>query len=215
MRTVDVNELSKNKGNFIFTKELKVVGKASSSCSNLFRSLRCEILDITELDTSDVEDMRFMFGLNLKLKEIKGLENLDVSKVKDMSSLFTACEKLESVDLSSWSTNNLDNMEYMFCGCFNLKEIKGLENLDVSKVKNMDYSFGGCESLESLDISNWRTNNLEAMEYMFYKCRNLKEIKGVENLNISDKNRSTNDIFKDCPMEEVVNNTIENVDIER
>ena len=46
--------------------------------------------------------------------------------------------------------------------------------------------FANCNELVNLDLSNFNTYRVAAMDYMFYKCYKLKEIKGIYNFRISD-----------------------------
>ncbi|MCR5201890.1 MAG: DUF285 domain-containing protein [Lachnospiraceae bacterium] len=200
MVTININELARNIDTFASVmneKELKVVGKAPSDCGMLFYKSNCEVLDLTELDTSDTEDMFYFFASCCYLKEIRGLENLDVSKVANMSYTFQGCENLKTLDLSNWKTDKLNNIQSCFNSCSNLKEIKGLNNLNVLNVTNMSYMFYNCHNIETLDISNWQTNNLSDIQSIFKDCRNLKEIKGLNNLNVS-KVQNMDYMFSDC-----------------
>ena len=53
--------------------------------------------------------------------------------MKDCSFMFYGCSNLTNIDLSSFNTQNVNNMSFMFNGCSNLKEIK-LKN--GSKIEN-------------------------------------------------------------------------------
>ena len=48
----------------------------------------------------------------------------------------------------------------------------------------MSYMFDGCSSLNSINLSNFNTNNVTYMSCMFYNCKNLKK----ENISIKDEN---------------------------
>ena len=58
----------------------------------------------------------------------------------------------------------------------NLKQIIGLENLDVSNVKSMAYMFYGNTSLENIDFSGWNTSQVENFSGMFEKMSAIKEL---------------------------------------
>ena len=36
--------------------------------------------------------------------------------------------------------------------------------------------FSGCSSLEALDLSNFKTDNINKMDYAFHDCISLKEL---------------------------------------
>ena len=46
-----------------------------------------------------------------------------------MSWMFSHCESLKSIDLSSFNTNNVTDMSHMFSGCKSLK----IENIKIKK----------------------------------------------------------------------------------
>jgi len=50
-----------------------------------------EYLDLTNFDTSNVNDMSWMFTNCEKLKEIKGINNFNTSQVENMESMFLGC----------------------------------------------------------------------------------------------------------------------------
>ena len=58
--------------------------------------------------------------------------------------MFDNCIKLKNLDLSNFNTSNVMNMENMFYGCFELKEIKGIERFNTNKVTNMRGMFEFC-----------------------------------------------------------------------
>ena len=67
----------------------------------------------------------------------------------------------------------------LFCwfnGKTSLEEIEGLENLITSKVTNMQSLFQNCQSLTTLDLSTFDTQNVTDMYCMFWGCRNLQHI---------------------------------------
>ena len=57
--------------------------------------------------------------------------------------------------------------------CESLKSLD-LWNFNTQNVKNIKYMFYGCESLKSLDLSNFNTQNVKNIKYMFYECESLK-----------------------------------------
>jgi len=89
----------------------------------------------------------------------------------------------------------LPDMKGMFNSCHKLKEIKGINNFDTSKVINMRGIFCECNELEYLDLSSSNTSNATDMGYMFNNCNKLKSSKrkkGIINFN------NMNIKLKDC-----------------
>lgn len=64
--------------------------------------------------TVKITDMSYMFSGCLSLNQIQGLSDIDTSNVKDMSYMFTNCSALDMLDLSSFNTIKLTNMENAF-----------------------------------------------------------------------------------------------------
>ena len=111
-------------------------------------------LNVSSFNTSKVTDMSNMFYLYVpsyygtsELTNISGLLNWDTSNVTDMSNMFRDCEKLTTLDVSSFNT---------------------------SKVTDMRSMFDSCESLTSLDVSNFNTSNVTDMRNMFNNCTNIQ-----------------------------------------
>ena len=113
-------------------------------------------------------------------KSFIDLTDLDISELNDISYIFYGLN-MEVVDISGWNTSNVITMENMFSFCDKLKNIIGIENLDVSKLQRANAMFYGCKNLVELDLTNWNPISLENMSNMFYNCSNLKMIKNIEN----------------------------------
>ena len=108
---------------------------------------------------------------------ISVLENLDLSSfnttnVTNMEKIFYWCSSLTNLNLSNFNTSNVTNMEYMFSGCSSLTSLD-LSSFNTSNVTNMSSMFYGCSSLTSLDLSSFNTLNVINMSSMFYICSSL------------------------------------------
>ena len=113
-------------------------------------------------------------------KSFIDLTDIDISELDNLSYIFYTLN-MEVVDISGWNTSNVITMENMFSFCDKLKNIIGIENLDVSKLQRANAMFYGCKNLVELDLTNWNPISLENMSNMFYNCSNLKMIKNIEN----------------------------------
>ena len=71
-----------------------------------------------------------------------------------------------------------------------------LTDIDISELDNLSSIFCGLK-LEVVDISGWDTSNVTAMAYMFSRCKNLKSIIGIENLDVLKLKRA-NFMFDSC-----------------
>ena len=63
-----------------------------------------------------------------------------------------------------------------FQGFENLKQIKGIENLNTANVKDMNGMFKGCSNLAELDVTHFNTAKVTAMNSMFSGCSNLAKL---------------------------------------
>ncbi len=95
--------------------------------------------------------------------------------------------KVTEMDLSSFDTSNVTNMEQMFEFCFGLTSLD-LRGLDTSKVTNMAGMFCWCASLKRLDLSNFDTSNVTNMGFMFTMCFGLEELnlQGFDTSKVTD-----------------------------
>jgi surface protein len=91
-----------------------------------------------------------------------------------MAGMFYDCTKLKGIKLSSPS-NNLININCMFCNCINLTNV----DLSLFDTKNLEYMgglFDGCGKLANIDLSSFDTRNVKNMSYLFENCKNLTNI---------------------------------------
>lgn len=106
------------------------------------------------------------------LTTITHLEYLNTSQVTNMQYMFSNCESLEALDLSTFNTENVTNMSNMFYYCKSLKSLN-LSSFNTSKVTLMGSMFSDCESLTALNLSSFNTENISDYEYMFHCCKSL------------------------------------------
>ena len=161
----------------------------TSNVTNMFVMFqRCEKLqnlDLSSFDTSKVTNMNAMFN-NCYDLQILNLKGFDTKNVIEMQKTFQGLKSLENLDLSSFNTSNVTNMKGMFANCEKLSDIK-MSNFDVSNVTNMMAIFQNCKNLQTLDLSNFNIKNIEDVSYMFQNTINLKII----NMNKADFTKAT------------------------
>ena len=165
-------------------KDLNLSSFNTSKVTNMAGMFQCCIslvtLDLSSFNTSNVTDMQVMFISQkqygeMKLEEIKGIENFDTSNVTNMRGMFQLCTSLKELDLSKWDTSKVTDMKNMFYKCSSLV-ILDLSNFDTSNVTSMDSMFHFCEGLTSLNVSNFDTSNVTSMKYMFYNSKSLTSL---------------------------------------
>ena len=68
--------------------------------------------------------------------------------------------------------------------CSSLNSID-LSSFKINNVTNMSNIFSGCYSIESIDLSSFNTNNATKICFMFYGCSSLKK----ENIKLNKKEK--------------------------
>ncbi len=164
-----------NRNSHIKSNEKKIKVKTSKELQDIVRDRYLE--NPVELDLTDV----------------------DVSEINNFECLFYELPKIEIIDISGWDTSNAKNFINCFSECFKLKEIIGIEDLDTSNTVELTNMFYQCQSLESLDVSKWNTQNVNSITGFVNHCKKLKTIKGLENWDYRDLKWVTY-AFADCPI---------------
>ncbi len=112
---LSINLSFKNWPNFVTTNV--------EDMSNMFNQYQGTELDLSTFDTSKVTNMSGMFdGATVDLP-FKDWPNFITTSVESMSEMFRYYEGT-TLDLSSFDTSKVENMNYMFNGCTNLTELK-------------------------------------------------------------------------------------------
>jgi surface protein len=107
------------------------------------------------------------------LQTITGLSYMNTSELIYMGYMFYSCNKLTSLDLSSFYTPNVTKMGSLFYGCSGLTSLD-LSCFNTSKVTDMTYMFNGCSNLQTIYASNgWSTEAVSISFSMFFGCTSL------------------------------------------
>ena len=91
-------------------------------------------------------------------------------------------EQLQSIILERYNNNN---------------SFVDLTDIDISELDDLTSIFFGLDNMEVVDISGWDVSNVTIMEYTFSRCKKLKKIIGIENLDVS-KLEDTQGMFDMC-----------------
>jgi surface protein len=110
-------------------------------------------LDLSNLDTSKVSDMGYMFASCSS--NYLDLSKFDTSKVTNMQYMFSNC--ISEINIDGWDTSKVTNMQYMFQNFTNKNKHLDLSVLDFSKVTNASEMFSGC-NIDYVDIRNCNLN---------------------------------------------------------
>ncbi|EOS7735032.1 BspA family leucine-rich repeat surface protein [Enterococcus hirae] len=109
----------------------------------------------------------FSYSYLKNVTEIDGLSQLDTSNVTDMREMFRGMNSITSLDLSGFDTSNVTNMKWMFGGGLRSVTSLDLSGFDTSNVTDMYAMFYDMSNLTSLDLSNFDTSKVTDMSDMF------------------------------------------------
>ncbi len=127
-----------------------------------FHSMQANPAVISNLDTSNLTNMRYMFNSASNFKQ--DISQWVTSNVTDMNNMFGGAFSFDS-DISQWNTSNVTDMGFMFY--YGLTSFNSdISEWDTSSVTNMSYMFAGATSFAS-NISEWDVSSVTNMYAMF------------------------------------------------
>ena len=92
-----------------------------------------------------------------------------------MRNMLSSCQHLTIVDLCCFDTSNV-TMNNIFSYCQFLKSLI-ISSFNSNKVKDMSFMFYDCSSLQTLDISSFNMKNDIDKSNMFDDCSKLRNKK--------------------------------------
>jgi len=152
---------------------------------------RLSLIEVLYIDISNCTDITRLFNVCKNLRKVEGM--LVTNKITAMSSVFFACKKLTSIDLSNWDTRNVTTIQAMFYHCDSLTSLD-LSNWDVSNVSGMTCVFTWCSGLQSLNLNNWNTSNVIHMNGFLQGCALLSklDLSGFDTSKVTTMNNMLN-----------------------
>ena len=132
------------------------------SMRNLYNNKSISNVDLSQLNTSQVEDMSYMFANIYNIEKID-LSSFETGNVKTMEGMFN-CNEAPELVLSSFDTSSVTNMKYMFSYSYVIDP--DLSSFNTSNVTTMEGMFWSCYS-DRLDLSGFNTSNVTNMNGMF------------------------------------------------
>lgn len=122
-----------------------------------------------------IETAGFFQGYS-KAETITGLDKLATEDMTTMAFMFSGCEALTSVDVSSFNTAKVTSMDRMFNKCRSLTSLD-LRSFNTTNLTDMYDMFLSCESMTSLDLSSFNTAKVTDMHSLFYHNFVLSSLK--------------------------------------
>ena len=135
---------------------------------------KAEDIDVSNFDSSEVEDMAYFF---YKMNSLRSLElsSFNTDKTTDMTGMFAYVNSLKKLDLTNFNTSKVTNMSAMFHSMFNLGELK-ISSFNTENVTNMNGMFYGASKLASLELLNFDTSNVTDMGRMFSGMSSIQQL---------------------------------------
>ena len=119
-----------------------------------------------------------MFRECKNLTEIIGAETwTNTGKILQLYNTFQDCEKLVTLNVSTWDTSGVTSMANAFSGCKSLAALN-VSKWNVSSCETYINTFKDCASVKVLDISKWDMTKAtaSASQNMFNGCKSLKSL---------------------------------------
>jgi surface protein len=136
-------------------------------------------LNLKKFDTAKVTNMNHMFYNCYALSKL--VIPFKTANVTDMSYMFKNCYILCDLDVGTFDTVNVIDMSYMFAfNSWNERKMLDLSSFNTSKVKNMEGMFYFDRGLKIIYVSeDWSVDACKGKEgdkgkYMFAECGNLR-----------------------------------------
>lgn len=142
--------------------EIESIMKLMAAATNNFTSyeLLYSSTPMTEINCDGwknklIKSCRGMFMDMVNVVSIS-LKDFLTPEVIDIGYMFSGCPKLFSLDLSSLTTDKVENMTHTFYNCVKLVRILG--DIDCSNLKNSENMFKGCNNLIYVSLVNIYAN---------------------------------------------------------
>jgi len=165
-------------------KSVKVEGTVvAKTCNSMFMNFsKCESMDLSGLDVSNVTDFYGMFSGDSALVDLD-LSSFNTAKATKMGNMFMRCVSLEALDLGeNFTTSNVTSFYGMFSRCYSLETVD-LSSFDTSNgvcFKGMFNMYGGESKLKSLKLEGWDMSKKDEKEsdthFFFYNCEAVDTI---------------------------------------
>lgn len=146
-------------------------------------------LDVTHWGMGHVGNMPDMFYGCHSLTDLDGLAEWDTGNATMLTRMFCDCNRLSTVDITSWNVRKVTTTEGMLQGT-------PITSLDLSawntdSLTNMQYMFENCTKLTSLNLSGWNTSNVTDMSGLFDNCTSLAGLKLGDRWNMGNVTDTT------------------------
>jgi hypothetical protein len=119
--------------------------------------------------SSKATSLNAMFHMCQKLKSAK-VGNIIQSGITNLSQMFQNNLLLETVDITGCDTSSVTSVNSMFNGCRALQEVKGIDELNLTKCTNASNMFYCCSSMTEFNVDKWHLDSVTSCNTMFANC---------------------------------------------
>ncbi|MCL2578217.1 MAG: BspA family leucine-rich repeat surface protein [Defluviitaleaceae bacterium] len=114
------------------------------------------------------------------LETIENIHHLNLENTETIQNMFAGVStavsnNITQLDLSSWDTSNITNMQNVFSNLPNLTTLN-IAGWNVENVTNMQGMFQNATGIQQLNFSGWNTENVTNMTSMFASTNALSRI---------------------------------------
>lgn len=139
---------------------LNVTFNNMSNLCNAFRELQLDKLDISNLNTNNVNNMASMFHYS-NITKLYGYENKNFDEIVDFQYFFRYGTSGNSINLSTWNIKVNNVREAFYDSYFETIDLSNFDFNDVKSFSLMFYSY----NLKYLYIKNWDTSNITNVDF--------------------------------------------------
>ena len=190
----DYKENEEIKGLNDSNAELYINGE-KKTFSKYFKPTEKGDYEIKIVFKNKIKDCSYMFSGCDNIKSIN-LSSFDSSNVTNMHYMFGKCHFVEEIILDNLNTENVTDMSHMFNKCSSLKTIKIPSSFNTKSLKNIECMFHWCEQLTNIDFGNFTIDNVTDMNGLFLRCHSLQKI-NLKNFNTSNVENMSH-LFSEC-----------------
>lgn len=113
---------------------------------------------------------------NLKCLDNVSLGELSTRYTKSIASLFEGCERMTSIDISSFDISSINNVGGLFSGCEKLTEIVWPNMTFCKDGVNIRFLFNNCKLLSNIDLHCFDGCSIHDIGDTFGSCKKLTTI---------------------------------------
>ena len=156
----------------------------------------------TNIKSIEIKDLVQPSGVNdwfsglTNCSNITGLRKLDLSNCDNMQGMFSGDVNLKNIDIEYLNTKTIKNYSWTFKSCEGVSILK-VDNWNVENGKNFMGMFEYCSGIEQLNLEKWNMSKANTLYRMFAYCTSLKQINGLDKWS-TESFKDIGEMFREC-----------------